>query len=156
VKPWKFLILLGFLVIGQSLLANPIIVASRRGGPSDLVLWKQALIVLVSLAFECLALVILLRSAINARISSILKAFFLVHLISYPVTLLLVKPLGLTAEVFPLAFEPWFFALVSGLAVRDSWKSVFRSNLLSFLLGLAIPHIWVRVFPFWVGGLNAS
>ena len=155
-KHSRLWILLVLLVFGQSLLANPIVVIPARGGPGDLVLWKQIIIIAISLSMECLALIVLLRSATGARFGTTLKAFLLVHLVSYPVTLLLAKPLGLSAEVFPLVFEPWFFAQVSGLSVRDSWKAVLRSNLLSFLLGLSLPHVWVRVFPFWVGGFNAS
>jgi hypothetical protein len=154
-KPWRLWILLALLVFGQPLMANPIVVIPKQGGPGDLVLWKQALIICFSLTMECLALVVLLRAATGARICSILKAFVFVHLVSYPTTLLLAKPLGLYAEVFPLVFEPWFFAQVSGLAIRDSWKAVLRSNLLSFLLGLSLPHVWVRAFPFWVGGFHA-
>jgi len=153
---WRLWTLLALLVFGQSLMANPIVVIPKQGGPSDLVLWKQAIIICFSLAMECLVLVVLLRSATEASISSILKAFILVHLVSYPTTLLLAKPLGVYAEVFPLIFEPWLFPQVSGLAMRGTWKAVLRSNLLSFLLGFSLPHVWVRAFPFWVGAFHAS
>jgi len=153
---WRFILVIGLLAIVQSLAANPLPVYLERGGPEDLALWKQAVVVCFSLAMECIALILLLRSVSEARISVVLKAFFLVHLISYPTTLLLAKPLGLTSEVFPLVFEPWLFAQVSGLTFRDSWKAVLRSNLLSFLLGISIPQVWVKLFPFYLGGFNAS
>ena len=67
-------------------------------------------------------------------------------------TLLLARPLGPWAELFPFTFEIWLFPILAGLPTRAALRPVLAGNAVSLALGWALPRLWVEAFPFILGG----
>lgn len=148
---WKRCILLIGVVglMTNPVFGNPIFVKTRPLTPDDLSLWPKVIVASTCLAIEALALWVLLRRSEGLPFLRCSSSFLLVHLISYPITLLLVGPLGYFSEVFPLVFEPWLFPRITKVGVKQALGPVIISNCISFAMGLLLPSLWIQFLPAW-------
>jgi hypothetical protein len=132
--------------VGSALAANPISVEPHSATPADLLWPVRASLIGFALLVELMVVGWLLGKLESRAYPRVLGAWVLMHLVTYPITWYLSGILGWKAELFPLAFEVWLFPQWSRLTVRQSWLPVLTGNAASFVLGLALPHIWVRLF----------
>lgn len=135
------------------LLANPIRILTRPGTADDLGLPILALLFAMALGAEgWLTLRMIRRSGCTLSARRGWLSFLAVHGLTYPLTLLLTRPLGPWAEVFPFTIEIWLFPILAGIATRPALRPVLMGNALSLMLGWALPRLWIQAFPFVLRG----
>ncbi len=127
--------------------ANPVFTIKRPPSPDDISIHVLVGLFAFSLFIE---FCIVIYGVFLSKITSLTRAIWcvlVIHLISYPITLLLNSVIGYRAEIFPLVFELWLFSKLAKASIKNSWHLIVIANLASFLLGIGLPYVWFHLGP---------
>jgi hypothetical protein len=120
--------------------SNPIPMRMRTAHPESPdalgVTLRMALVATLALIAELETLGLLLERKLAVPSSVTAQAFVLVHIVTFPATVLLAQSWGHWAEVLPLTVEPVLIAFAVGTSLSRTWAPVVLANLVSFGIGL--------------------
>ncbi|MBN2704734.1 MAG: type II secretion system protein GspG [Pontiellaceae bacterium] len=129
----------------RSVFANPILVFPNLYGISETI--APLFVAPTALLIEYIAVRFFLRKWMPLR--RVLPVFFLVNLITFPITQILGSFLVWFAEIFPLTVEPILYRKhlkKKRIEVPGLTRKIVTANLISFIVGIALVALF-EIFP---------
>lgn len=139
---------LALFLFASVALANPIMSTPTPYG------WAERTdsvfrVALAALAVEWLFIWIFFINTVRLR--SLLMAFVVINLITFPLTWVFSTRIGLAAEILPLVAEPLMYMAYlrrKQLGTRYVALKVIGANLASFIFGLIVSHGYIERWVF--------